>query len=149
MLQLIAERERGRPVGPVVAEGFAFLSPVLTDALAYWKTIRGDAAFPRREPANASRPGRTQHCVIALLRRSLRGIERIFGLSRRTVSRWLAQWISQMPLVASTLLPAMAEDVLELDELWSFVGRKTKERWLWLALCRRTRQVVAYWLGDR
>ena len=36
-----------------------------------------------------------------------------------------------------------------LAELWSFVGNKTQERWLWLALCRRTRQVVAYWLGDR
>lgn len=82
-------------------------------------------------------------------RLSLRGIERIFGLSRRTVSRWLAQWISQVPAIASNLLPAQAEDVLELDELWSFVGRKTEERWLWLALCRRTRQVVAYWLGDR
>jgi len=38
---------------------------------------------------------------------------------------------------------------LELDELGSFVGKKAEERWLWLALCRRTRQVVAYWLGDR
>jgi insertion element IS1 protein InsB len=84
-----------------------------------------------------------------LERVSLRGIERIFGLSRRTVSRWLVHWIRQVPAVAATLLPAEAEDVLELDELRSFVGKKTKERWLWLALCRRTRQVVAYWLGDR
>lgn len=82
-------------------------------------------------------------------RLSLRGIERIFGLSRRTVSRWLAQWISQVPALASNLLPAASDDVLELDELWSFVGSKAQERWLWLALCRRTRQVVAYWLGDR
>lgn len=84
-----------------------------------------------------------------LERVSLRGIERIFGLSRRTVSRWLVHWIRQVPAVAATLLPAEAEDELELDELWSFVGKETKERWLWLALCRRTRQVVAYWLGDR
>lgn len=80
---------------------------------------------------------------------SLRGIERIFRLSRRTISRWLAQWITHVPAVASSVLPAETEDVLELDELWSFVGSKTQERWLWLALCRRTRQVVAYWLGDR
>ena len=84
-----------------------------------------------------------------LERVSLRGIERIFGLSRRTVSRWLVQWIREVPAVEATLLPAEAEDVLELDELWSFVAKKTEERWLWLALCRRTRQVVAYWLGDR
>lgn len=40
------------------------------------------------------------------------------------------------------------EDVLERDELWSFVRSKAQIRWLWVALCRRTRQVVAYVLGD-
>ena len=39
--------------------------------------------------------------------------------------------------------------MLELDELWSFVEKKTQEVWLWLALCRRTRQIVAYTIGDR
>ena len=38
---------------------------------------------------------------------------------------------------------------LELDELWSFVLKKAKEVWVWIALCRKTRQVVAYALGDR
>ena len=48
-----------------------------------------------------------------------------------------------------TLLPAQTNDVLELDELWSFVGSKAQTLWLWVALCRRTRQIVAYTLGDR
>ncbi len=39
--------------------------------------------------------------------------------------------------------------MLELDELWSFVGAKWQQCWLWVALCRRTRQIVAYTLGDR
>ena len=39
--------------------------------------------------------------------------------------------------------------MLELDELWSFVEKKTQECWLWIALCRRARQVVAYTVGDR
>ncbi len=86
----------------------------------------------------------------ALLERlSLRGIERVFGLSRRTVSRWLRQWMTQVSSIGASVVPAQRDDVLELDELWSFVGSKAQERWLWLALCRRTRQVVAYWLGDR
>jgi IS1 family transposase len=76
-------------------------------------------------------------------------MERMLKVSRRTVSRWLEQWVRQVPALSSSLLPAQAEDVLELDELWSFVGCKAQPRWLWLALCRRTRQVVAYWLGDR
>ncbi len=39
--------------------------------------------------------------------------------------------------------------MLELDELWSFVGSKTQTLWLWVALRRRTRQTVAWTLGDR
>ena len=48
-----------------------------------------------------------------------------------------------------TLLRARSNDVLELDELWSFVGSKKQAVWLWVALCRRTRQVVAWHWGDR
>ncbi len=51
--------------------------------------------------------------------------------------------------MSETLLPAEGGDVLELDELWSFVGSKANPRWLWIALCRQTRQVVAYFIGDR
>jgi insertion element IS1 protein InsB len=39
--------------------------------------------------------------------------------------------------------------ILELDELWSFVLKKTNQAWIWVALCRKTRQVVAYAVGDR
>lgn len=50
---------------------------------------------------------------------------------------------------AETLLPAKPGDVLELDEQWSFVESKNTQYWLWVALCRRTMQVVAYHLGER
>jgi insertion element IS1 protein InsB len=33
--------------------------------------------------------------------------------------------------------------------MWSFVLWKQDQAWLWLVLCRRTRQIVAYFLGDR
>jgi IS1 family transposase len=42
----------------------------------------------------------------------------------------------------------MASD-LELDELWSFVLKRASKRWVWIALSRATRQVVAYFIGDR
>ena len=51
--------------------------------------------------------------------------------------------------MSGTLLPAEKGDVLELDELWSFVGCRANARWVWIALCRQTRQVVAYFVGDR
>ena len=54
-----------------------------------------------------------------------------------------------MPPLWATLAPAQAAETLELDELWSFVGFKKNKRWVWLALCRRTRQILAYAIGDR
>lgn len=56
---------------------------------------------------------------------------------------------SQLPPLAKTLISSQAEDILELDELWSFVGQKANKRWIWIALCRRTRQIVSYFIGDR
>jgi IS1 family transposase len=38
---------------------------------------------------------------------------------------------------------------LELDEMWSFVFKSTSKAWIWIALSRRTRQVVAFVIGDR
>ena len=38
---------------------------------------------------------------------------------------------------------------LELDEMWSFVFKKKRKRWIWLALCKATRQVVACVIGGR
>ncbi len=57
--------------------------------------------------------------------------------------------IRGLPEFEDTLLPSQDGDVLALDELWSFVEKKTQECWLWLALCRRTRQIVAYTIEDR
>jgi len=55
--------------------------------------------------------------------------------------------------LCTTLLALDPEDptstILELDELWSFVLKKANDSWMWIALCRRTRQVVAYAVGDR
>jgi insertion element IS1 protein InsB len=48
-----------------------------------------------------------------------------------------------------TLLLSQSDDVLELDELWSYVGTKKREVWIWIALCQRTRQVVAWHFGNR
>lgn len=39
--------------------------------------------------------------------------------------------------------------MLELDEQWSFVRHKVRQAWLWLALCRCTRKVIAFALGER
>ena len=37
----------------------------------------------------------------------------------------------------------------ELDEMWSFVGNKSNQRWLWHAIERRSGKILAYVLGRR
>ncbi len=54
-----------------------------------------------------------------------------------------------MPELSETLVVPDEEPTLELDELWSFVLKKANKRWIWIALCRQTRQVVAFVIGDR
>ena len=49
-----------------------------------------------------------------------------------------------LPPQEAQLLPRVKEDVLELDEVWSFVGSKENQAWLWTARCRRTRQIVGW-----
>ena len=80
---------------------------------------------------------------------SLRGIERIFGVCRQTIAKWMQTYLKQLPVVADTLLLYEVGDVLEIDELWSFVLGKVQKRWVWIALCRRTRQIVAFYIGKR
>jgi IS1 family transposase len=56
--------------------------------------------------------------------------------------------VKQLPALEETLVEVQ-DPVLELDELWSFVLKKARKRWIWIALCRQTRQVVAFVVGDR
>ncbi len=79
---------------------------------------------------------------------SQRGVARVFGVSRNTVTKWLKK-VSLLPPLKKTLAKAKKHDVLELDEMWSFVHYRTNTRWVWLAQCRRTRQIVADAIGDR
>ena len=80
---------------------------------------------------------------------SLRGIGRLFGVHRQSVSRWIVAHVQRLPKLKDTLLPAKPEDVLEYDEAWSFVLKKVNKRWLWTVMCRRTRQIIAFVIGDR
>ncbi len=58
------------------------------------------------------------------------------------------KWVT-LPNLETTLEEFQEGDKLELDEIWSFVKRRKNKRWIWLALCRRTRQIVAFAIGNR
>ncbi len=54
-----------------------------------------------------------------------------------------------LPKLSESLLPADPEDTLELDEMWTFVEKKENAKWIWIALSRCTRQVIAFHVGYR
>ena len=62
----------------------------------------------------------------------MRGVSRVLDISRQTFTAWLVEHIQQLPALRTTILPTETNDVLELDELWSFVGTKQQKRWLWI-----------------
>lgn len=38
---------------------------------------------------------------------------------------------------------------IQLDEMWSFVGKKANKQWIWLALNPYNRQIIAFHIGGR
>jgi IS1 family transposase len=86
---------------------------------------------------------------------SLRGICRAVGVGLQ----WLLQFMVERFQAAPEHLyvepagdtPAVILQRLEaeLDELWSFVGKKANRHWVWIAMDAATRQVIAFHVGDR
>jgi insertion element IS1 protein InsB len=38
---------------------------------------------------------------------------------------------------------------VEADEMWSFVKKKANKQWVWTAMDKQTRQIIAFHIGDR
>lgn len=83
------------------------------------------------------------------VRSSSRGLVRTFGIRHQTALNRIKKKSVSLPNINTTLLQAKKRDVLELNELWWLVYAKAFNRWIWIALCRRTRQVASYFIGDR
>jgi len=82
-------------------------------------------------------------------RMGLRAAQRVFGVHRNTITKWLKKALA---IKAEPPPQAPSEAVvigLELDEAWSFVRSKQNQCWLWVALERSSRKVLAWVIGDR
>lgn len=88
-----------------------------------------------------------------LERVSLEGICRIFDVSMPWLLGFMQDTFESLPehLNATVLTENEEFDVLvlEVDELWSFVGSKKNDQWLWIVMHSRTRQILAFHVGDR
>jgi hypothetical protein len=52
-------------------------------------------------------------------------------------------------LILPSFLPKDADENVEIDEAWTFVRRKKRQVWVWIAISYETRQVLAMVIGDR
>lgn len=60
----------------------------------------------------------------------MRGVERVFHVPRQQLVDWLKEEGDAIPEenLSYTLANEAADDVLELDELWSFILTKSQKR---------------------
>lgn len=73
----------------------------------------------------------------------------LLALSASAATRSLPFSKKVLTPIAETITPLQERPILELDELWSFVGNKGNKQWIWLALERQTRRIVGFAIGDR
>jgi insertion element IS1 protein InsB len=89
----------------------------------------------------------------------VRDTARSLHISTNTVLRELKKKELLLESVNTALLNTLNPDEVtvdierageaEMDEMWSFVGRKSNPRWLWHAIDHRTGAVLAYVFGRR
>ncbi len=75
----------------------------------------------------------------------IRDISRVLRISTNTVLKLIRQAAEQ---AHEPVAPKRIAD-LELDEFWSFVGKKKRQRWTWYAFDRQRKQVTAFANGRR
>lgn len=97
----------------------------------------------------------TKKLVARLLleRISLSGICRATGVSKSWLQNFIKNLYPSVPEDLSVSLPESETGILidriEADELWSFVGNKKNQQWVWIALDITSRQVIAFHVGGR
>ena len=85
-----------------------------------------------------------------LERMSLCGVSRVFLISYYQVYKELTLCFMLLPDFKSQVSGnKQLTDIIEFDELCGFCQKKKNKQWLWAALSRNTRQIVAYVIGDR
>jgi insertion element IS1 protein InsB len=86
---------------------------------------------------------------------SLHGICRAIGVSIRWLMDFMVACFAAVPEhlhvqpIASSGRVLLGCLEIEADELWSFVQKKANPHWLWLAMDKQTRQIIAFHVGDR
>lgn len=86
---------------------------------------------------------------------SLHGICRVVGVSLRWRRRFIATCFAALPdhlhgqPVAAPRAVILGRLAGEADAMWSFVPQKAKKPWVWIAMDKQARQILAFHGGER
>ncbi len=89
----------------------------------------------------------TNNLIKSLLKEgcSVRGISRVLCISSKTVLSRTLKISKQIPIPYFNKLGCK----FEIDELWSFIGRKDCATWITYAIERETKQVIDFFVGRK
>jgi len=94
--------------------------------------------------------------ALLLERLSLRGICRVTGVSLTWLLDFITELYVALPDNLNVTFSQAQKSVIQLvqleaeaDEIWSFVVSKGNKQWVWIALEVTTKQVIAFYVGDR
>lgn len=80
---------------------------------------------------------------------SLAGIARSTQVSETWLQGYVNDKYAHIPQQIQVSAKPKGKLTLECDEAWSFVDNKENKQWIWLAMDRKTREIVGVYVGDR
>jgi insertion element IS1 protein InsB len=89
---------------------------------------------------------------LLLERITLRGICRVMGISIRWLLYYIKELYSNLPKELETKPKQVGEYqvyCIKCDEMWSYVGKKKNQQWLWIAMDAISKQIIAFKIGKR
>ena len=135
-------------------------SNIVKNGSTYYGKARGKCkqcgrqfVFVRQHPLLSTEQKRRIELLLAE-RISLEGICRVLEINAHQLYTYMDELYAEIPTELACSVSQPTDIDLhcldcETDELWSFVLYKANKQWLWLALDRASRQVVAIHIGDR
>lgn len=102
--------------------------------------------------------GEAQRTLVERLRCeqiSLHGMCRTVGVSIRWLMQGIVTCFATLPDHLHVLPIAAPQEVsigrreVEANEMWGFVAKKANKQWIWIAMDKPTRQMLAFHVGER
>ncbi|MGE0083538.1 MAG: IS1 family transposase [Desulfococcaceae bacterium] len=78
----------------------------------------------------------------------LRGICRVMNVSLTWLLLFFRRVTDEIPKDSGIINPVKGRLIPEMDEMWSFAGKKKKQKWIWLAIDRESGLIAGFHAGN-